>query len=148
MAYGITCLETIIQHDNLSQEAFKPVLAALWDFTDNPDLGIWDENIMHFIPEDRVGLPLGGTPEISLFYQDISPALLSCIDEIIEIGRGNLYGGVQSHSPATLASTIWVAQYMLANDYPLPSIENFQRSLFTLQDQHGWGKRAPRSFFQ
>lgn len=148
MAYGITCLEVIIRHDNLDKEAFQPLLAALWDFTDNPDLSIWDENIMPFIPEDREDWPLGGTPAISLFYQTLPPALLTCIAEIIDIGRGNLYAGVQSHSPATLASVMWVVQYMLANRYPLPQIENFQRSPFTLQDQHGWGNRVARSFFQ
>ncbi|HET9504061.1 MAG TPA: hypothetical protein VFO93_11000 [Hymenobacter sp.] len=148
MAYSITCLEIIIQHDNLDQQAFQPLLTALWDFTDNPDLGNWDENIMPFIPEDRTGWPIGGTPAISLFYQTLPPALLTCIDEIIDVGRGNLYAGVQSHSPATLTSVMWVVQYMLAHGYPLPQTEIFQRSPFTLQDQHGWGNRVARSFFQ
>nr|GFD59054.1 hypothetical protein [Tanacetum cinerariifolium] len=55
MAYSVTCLEIIVRHDKLDQEAFQPLLAALWDFADNPDLSIWEENIMRFIPEDRVG---------------------------------------------------------------------------------------------
>lgn len=144
MAYAITCLEIIIRVEKLNQVAFQPLLDALWDFTSNPDLGVWEERIMPFIPDAEI---LNQEYEYEV-YQSLPQALLTCIDEIIEVGRGNLYAGVRTHSPETLESTLQVIEYMTANNYPLPPIENFQRSPFTLQDQHGWGKRVDQAFFQ
>ena len=141
MAYCTTCLEIIIHQDKLSQEAFSPLLAALWDFTSNPDLSDWEEKIQQFIPE----LSSAETNEL---YKNISSPLLTCIDEIIEVGRGNLYTGVQSYSPATLSSAMWVVWYLLAGGYPLPRMDIFQRSPFTTQGQHGWGDRVDKSFFR
>ncbi|GAA4506313.1 hypothetical protein GCM10023172_35430 [Hymenobacter ginsengisoli] len=144
MAYAITCLEIIIRDEKLNEVEFQPLLDALWDFTSNPDLSDWEELIMPFIPDSEIpGQKYDYKP-----YQHLSQELLACIDEIIEVGRGNLYAGVRTHSPATLESTLQVVRYMLANNHPLPLIENFQRSPFTLQDQHGWGKRLNRDFFQ
>ncbi len=150
MAYAITCLEIIIRDRKLNQTDFQPLLNALWNFTSNPDLSDWEELIMLFIPNSqfRDKEQDFSIPQTLLLYQALPQALLACIDEIIEVGRGNLYAGVRTHSPATLESTLQVVRYMAANDHSLPAIENFQRSPFTLQDQHGWGKRVDRAFFQ
>lgn len=144
MAYAITCLEISIRAEKLNQEDFQPLLDTLWSFTSTPDLGEWEELIMPFIPDLKAANhDFDYEP-----YQSLSEPLLTCIDEIIEVGRGNLYAGVVTHSPATLESTLQVIRYMMANNHPLPLVENFQRSPFTLQDQHGWGKRVNRAFFQ
>lgn len=144
MAYAITCLEIIIRDRKLNQVDFQPLLNALWNFTSNSDLSDWEELIMPFIP-DAAG---AGQNYAYKPYRSSSQETLACIDEIIEVGRGNLYAGVRTHSPATLESTLHVVRYMVANSHSLPAIENFQRSPFTLQDQHGWGKRVDRVFFQ
>jgi hypothetical protein len=144
MAYAITCLEIIIRDENLNQAEFQPLLDILWNFTSNPDLSDWEELIMPFIPDSEI---LDQEYDYKP-YQNLSRELLAIIDEIIEVGRGNLYAGVITHSPATLESTLQVVRYMVANKHALPLIARFQRSPFTPQDQHGWGKRLDRAFFQ
>ena len=150
MAYSITCLEIIIRAEKLNQIEFQPLLTTLWNFTSNPDLSEWEELIMPFIPDSEFKNKeqIFTIPQTLPFYQSLSQALVSCIDEIIEVGRGNLYAGTRTHSPATLESTMQVVRYMVTNKHALPLIERFQRSPFTLQDQHGWGKRVDRDFFQ
>ncbi|MCR5890035.1 hypothetical protein LRS06_20110 [Hymenobacter sp. J193] len=156
MAYCITCLENIFASEQLHEPELETLLMCLWDFTSNPDLSEWEERIMDFLPEivldgspkELVCLSVEAANRLKIIYQQLPQSLLRCIDDIIEVGRGNLYAGTVGRSQQTLTPTMAVVRHMVAQGYPLPIIDNFLRSPFSEQDQHGWGRRVERSFFQ
>ncbi|MCA8830410.1 hypothetical protein [Hymenobacter pini] len=156
MAYCITCLENVLACKQLQEPALDKLLQCLWDFTSNPDLSDWEKKIMDFSPESILEEPLEECSYLTLseaqhlrtVYMSLSKSLLICIDDTIEVGRGNLYGGTSGYSPHSLIPAMQVVRYMVAHTYPLPPMENFLRSPFTEEDQHGWGKRVDRSYFQ
>lgn len=154
VAYGATCLETILTSAATDASQFAPLLACLWEFTGSTDLSEWGDKIMDFYSEsvlDNPGEISSLSPESSqrlrANYAALSSSQLACIDEAIEIGRGNLYAGVVGHSAATLASTMHLVRYLQAHGHPLPPIDKFLRSPFNQENQHGWGKSVDRNFF-
>lgn len=154
VAYCICCLETAFVAGNIDLTGIQPLLSCLWDFTSNPDLSNWEAKAVDFysdsIFEEQTETQLAPAQiqRLKAAYFSLSPELLACIDEAIEVGRGNLYGGVVSHSECTLASTMHIVRFMNDKGYPLPAIEKFLRSPFNKEDMHGWGKRLDRNFFQ
>jgi hypothetical protein len=154
VAYGATCLESILTSAATDVAEFTPLLACLWDFTSSTDLSEWEEKIMDFYSESVLnnseevsGLPSINAQRLRASYATLSASQLACIDEAIEIGRGNLYAGVVGHSADTLASTMKLVQYLQAHGRSLPPIDKFLRSPFNQENQHGWGKRVDRNFF-
>ncbi|MET4105917.1 hypothetical protein [Hymenobacter sp. UYP22] len=156
MAYCISCLESALASEQLHGPELENLLAHLWEFTSSTDLGDWEERIMDFLPEvildssqkQPAFLTVEAAKQLKKIYSVLSPSLLQCIDDIIEVGRGNLYAGTVGHSQNTLAPTMSVVRYMVAKGYALPAIDKFLRSPFSEQDSHGWGKRLDRRFFQ
>lgn len=154
VAYGATCLEVMLTSVATDVADFAPLFVCLWEFTSSSDLSEWEEKIMDFYseavlnnPEEINGLPPANSSRLRASYAALSTSQLACIDEAIEIGRGNLYAGVVGYSAATLASTMHLVQHLQAHSYPLPPIDKFLRSPFNQENQHGWGKRVYRSFF-
>lgn len=153
VAYGTVCLETILMSaTDVTQ--FTPLLACLWEFTSSTDLSEWEEKIMDFYSESVLdntreikSLSLESSQRLRANYAALSTSQLTCIDEAIEIGRGNLYAGVVGHSAATLASTMHLVRYLQTHSYPLPPIDKFLRSPFNQENQHGWGKSVDHNFF-
>ncbi|MBJ6145336.1 hypothetical protein [Hymenobacter sp. BT559] len=154
VAYGATCLETTLTSAATDTAQFMPLLACLWEFTSSMDLSEWEEKIMDFYSESVLdnseeinSLSLESSQRLRANYAALSTSQLACIDEAIEIGRGNLYGGIVGHSAATLASTMHLVRYLQAHGYPLPLIDKFLRSPFSQENQHGWGEPVDRNFF-
>lgn len=156
LAYCTTCLETAFLSEKINLDALGGLLCALWEFTSSSDLGVWEEKIINYYSEsvleeqsdEQNGLISVPFQQLKAAYSALPAGLLQCIDETIDVGRGNLYGGTVGHSADTLTPTTQVVRYMQASGYPLPPIERFLRSPFTQEDQHGWGKRVARSYFQ
>ncbi|MGI4886487.1 MAG: hypothetical protein ACRYFR_16140 [Janthinobacterium lividum] len=156
VAYCTTCLEVIFAAEKLNAAAFAPLLSCLWDFTSSNDLSEWEDKAMDFYSvsilvegfDEQQQLKADDFQRLKTSYSELSAGQLVCIDETIEVGRGNLYASTAGGSADTLASTLNIVQHMQTNNYPLPSIDRFLRSPFCEEDQHGWGKRADRSFFQ
>jgi hypothetical protein len=154
VAYGATCLESILTSAATDVAEFAPLFACLWKFTSSPDLSEWEEKIMDFYSESVLdnseeinSPPPENLQRLRASYTALSTSQLACIDEAIEIGRGNLYAGVVGHSAATLASTMHLVHHLQAHGNPLPPIDKFLRSPFNQENQHGWGKPVDRSFF-
>jgi hypothetical protein len=156
VAYCTTCLETIFIYEKIDSERFSALLSCLWEFTRSSDLSEWEEKVVDFYAESILEenteepnyLNTAQLQQLQASYATLSTSQHACIDEIIEVGLGNLYSDTGGYSARTLASTMQVVEYMLANGYPLPLIDKFSRLPFTKEDQHGWGKRVDRSFFQ
>ena len=156
VAYCTTCLEVIFAAEKLNAAAFATLLSCLWDFTSSPDLSEWEDKAMDFYSDsillegfdEQRQLTADEFQQLKTSYSALSAGQLACIDETIEVGRGNLYAGTVGYSACTLASTLKIVQHMQTNNYPLPPIERFLRSPFCEEDQHGWGKKVDRNFFQ
>ena len=154
VAYGATCLETILTPAVADVTEFAPLFACLWEFTSSMDLSEWEERIMDFYSESVLDdskeikvLSHENSQKLRASYAALSTSQLTCIDEAIEIGRGNLYAGIVGHSAATLASTMHLVRYLQAHGYPPPRVDKFLRSPFNQENQHGWGKPVDRNFF-
>ena len=155
VAYCTACLETVFQSKHVNSTASKALLACLWEFTSSSDLSEWEEKIACFYSDSVLesendqqnSSPSVPFQQLRDTYSALPKSLLQCIDEAIEVGRGNLYAGTVGYSECTLSSTMRVVRYMQKKDFPLPTLERFLRSPFT-QEDHGWGKRVDRSYFQ
>jgi hypothetical protein len=154
VAYGMTCLKSILTGATADATEFAPLFACLWEFTSSTDLSEWEEKVMDFYSESVLDdseevktLSPENSQRLRASYAALSTSQLACIDETIEIGRGNLYAGIVGHSAATLASTMYLVQYLQAHGYSLPPVDKFLRSPFSQENQHGWGKPVDRNFF-
>ncbi|GAB2870840.1 hypothetical protein [Hymenobacter ruber] len=136
VAYCICCLETAFAAENINLTDVQPLLSCLWDFTSNPDLSRWEEKAVDFYSESilvdqaETHLAPSQIQRLKEVYYALSPKLLACIDETIEVGRGNLYAGVVGYSECTLAPTMHIVRFMIEKGYHLPPIEKFLCSPF------------------
>ena len=64
---------------------------------------------------------------------------------VIEIGRGNLYGGTGEFSEWSLNPTMEVLKIMERNNLSIPNLDRFEKSKFS--KFHGWGIKREKSFF-
>ncbi|WP_139362001.1 hypothetical protein [Hymenobacter sp. CRA2] len=71
--------------------------------------------------------------------------MLVLSENVIKIGRGNLYAGTVGHSAETLTKTMQAVVVMQILGLPLPPLAPFEKSLFA--ECYGWGNRVDRAFF-
>lgn len=151
MAFGVTCLTRALTHFSRHDEPWaRQLIEELWVFISSSDLSCWEQNVLAHLmktePESNQKRAQTATAAaLHHWYATLPPALVDLIDEVVEIGRGNLYAGVVGCSPETLESTMSVVRFMHQQQLPLPDLAPFERSSFS--EYHGWGNRVDRSFF-
>jgi len=159
MALGVKCLEIKLKKAALiEKEEIIKVLSCLWDFTSSKQLDKWEEQILDFEPESLIEdveknnfedfkyLTKEEATRYYNLYKDSSNGLAEMISWVIEIGRGNLYGGTGKFSEWSLNPTIEVLKIMERNNLTIPELGKFEKSKYS--EFHGWGIEREKSFFE
>lgn len=159
MALGIKCLEILLVKNELSQkEEIKKLLSNLWEFIGSKRLDLWEEKIIDYDPESLIEdfennnfedfkvLTKEEVKEIYDIYKQSKSEISEMISWVIEIGRGNLYGGTGEFSKWTLDPTKEVLKIMERNNYQIPELPKFEKSKYS--EFHGWGIEREKSFFE
>lgn len=157
-AFGVFCLEKYITENDLKSKWIEKLIPTLWEFTNTDRMDLWEEKISDLTPlnildesprnshSDYPSLTESEFIELKKYYGELDNEFVQMIDETIEIGLGNLYGGTGEFSESTYESTIFV--YKLANKLltEKPNFDNFLKSKFT--EFHGWGNNVNKEFFE
>jgi hypothetical protein len=157
-AFGVFCIEKYISENDIHSKWIDKLIPTLWEFTNTDKMDLWEEkisdltplNILEYSPRnsysDYPSLSESEFNELKKYYSELDNELIQMIDETIEIGLGNLYGGTGEFSKETFESTMFV--YKLADKLlsEKPNFDNFYKSRFT--EFHGWGNNVERKFFQ
>ncbi|GAB2940009.1 hypothetical protein GCM10027048_00290 [Hymenobacter coalescens] len=127
------------------------LLAKLWAFVSSSDLGEWEDSIRVYLEavetaalSEKPTQPSEAT-DLQEWYATLPAAVQVLIENVIETGRGNLYGATVGYSADTLDTTMQVVAIMQSSGLPLPQLGPFEKSRF--EERHGWGNRVDRSFF-
>ncbi len=159
MALGIKCLEIKLEKDELINKIeIKKLLSELWDFIGSKRLDLWEEKFLDYEPESLIedfeNEKFGDfknlkKEEIKVLYETYKkskPDLAELISWVIEIVRGNLYGGTGEYSKWTLDPTIEVLKIMKNHSLKIPDLAKFEKSKYS--EFHGWGLEREKSFFE
>jgi hypothetical protein len=151
VAFGTTCVELALEHFELLQHPYaKQLLAKLWDFVSSSDLGEWEESIEIYSAAAAAAGPnsepmQAADAALRRWYASLPLVLIELVDNVLEIGRANLYAATVGPSATTLDATMRVVALMKLIGLPLPSLTPFEKSSFA--ECHGWGNRVNRAFF-
>ena len=131
MAFSIVCLEAVAWKFKLD---LADLLDLLWTFTMSERLDGWETDVFQLVDYEAAGshaerFAYGhlGEPTVSLI-DDL-------IEEVVEVGRGNLYGGYRSDFTAEPAAT--VADLCLELTGSVPELTPFACS--SAAEDDGWG---------
>jgi hypothetical protein len=142
VAFGITCLEKLLNKWGVENNKITELLHVLWTFTSSTALDIWERDILSVLPEDdsveSIHFGFGSLTEEQ--REDLS----DLIYYVIEIGRGNLYGGYVSDF--TSEPTIKVIEIVMKNEVKTPELHKFKKS--SAQEGHGWGTPVEPEYFR
>lgn len=157
-AFGVFCIEKYISEKNIKSKWINKLIPTLWEFTDTDRMDLWHEKISDLTPlnildssqrnsySNYPSLNEFGFNELKKYYSELDNELVQMIDETIEIGLGNLYGGTGEYSKGTFESTMFV--YKKANRIlkEMPNFDKFNKSLFS--EFHGWGNKVTKDSFK
>jgi len=157
-AFGVFCIEKYISENNIESKWIDKLIPLLWEFTNTDKMDLWEEKISDLTPlnildnsprnlsSDYNSLTESEFNDLKKYYSELNEDLIQMIDETIEIGLGNLYGGTGEFSEGTFESTLFVYKlaYKVLNE--TPDFDNFHKSKFT--EFHGWGNNVKRDFFE
>jgi hypothetical protein len=148
-AFGVSCLQTACKVWDVTSDPLDSLFEQLWKFTNSDRLDIWIDETLSMLPE------FGWNPnEHSTMYAKAfnltnlderrQRILATLIEEVVNIGSGNLFGGFVSEF--TRIPTLKVGAILDREGISLPCLDRFKRS--HVSEYHGWGDRVPPSFFQ
>ena len=157
-AFGVFCIEKYLSENNIKSKWFDKLIPILWEFTNTDRMDLWEEKISDLTPlnvldssprnsySDYPSLTELEFNELKKYYSELNNELKQLIDETIEIGLGNLYGGTGEFSEETFESTMFVYKLAdrLLNDRP--NFDDFCKSKFT--EFHGWGNNVKKEYFE
>ena len=140
MAFSIVCLEAVAWKFKLNLEG---LLELLWAFTTSERLDEWEADVLQLVDYEAAGSYAQrfafehlGEPTASLIGD--------LIEEVVEVGRGNLYGGYRSDFTAEPAATVADLCRELTGD--APDLTPFACSPATNDD--GWGSPISEDVFR
>ncbi|MGR7814561.1 hypothetical protein [Lacinutrix undariae] len=151
-AYGMKCLEQYVKENELKDELIVKILDNLWEFTNSDELDVWDEKISDLNPKHILNIQpekiesefptitVNEYHELKKFYENSDTDFIIMVENVIEIGTGNLYGGIDEYSSWTLEPTLEMIKSM--NLKRIPNIKNFEFSKFS--EDNGWGNKIRR----
>ncbi len=158
LAFGVSCIQRFTDENEIKNTWIDRLIDTLWEFTTSERLDEWDEKISDLRPvhilDTSPGNKYSDYPSLSesdfnnlrQLYRQLPEAFIEMIDETIEIGIGNLYGGTGDYSEFTLKPTLRV--FEKANSYlnEAPDFKQFMRSKFS--EFHGWGDPIEKEKFK
>lgn len=162
MALAARCFDDACAHFGLDDPEMRALSDCFWSFTSTMDMGAWETSIPDGAPQTDELMKVTSDPSITHgpswktapdSISETPPAYLRmpfglAVMVVLmydEIGRGNLYSGVQDGSRGTWNATLRMLACMRQMGLPLPALEPFLRSPFT--EDEGWGLPRPREFF-
>ncbi|MEP0265875.1 hypothetical protein [Dokdonia sp.] len=157
LAFGINCIENYLTENNIVNQYMVMLVDTLWEATTSERLDLWEKKISDLdpsnildphpenFPSDYKLLTETAFYELKTFYINADEKFIFLIENTIEIGIGNLYGGTQKYSPTTLASTLDVHKIAISVLKEIPDINKFQFSKFS--EHSGWGNPIKRINF-
>jgi hypothetical protein len=97
VAFGITCLEIMCSHWQISGASVQALLDKMWEFTESNRLDLWEEEVLEYCP----GSPVPDEEDADCFGLHHLPdekqkAFCEMVYKVCEIGTANLYGGFRS----------------------------------------------------
>lgn len=147
MAMAIVCLESVLGHCSLNAASKNALLDTLWQFVEGQNLAIWDDS--RYDNQDLAAIceffDYGAEIDKQLSISVLPMFVLNMIDDIVTIGKIELYGKVESYSPITHHSLLLVLNQALENGFSIPPIEPFLQLPFS--QRGGWGEPTSRSKF-
>lgn len=114
-------------------------------FTSTSDLGEWEERVVDRVTPLLDAVEGRGRVDSDSLVGLPEPLRRMLYHVIEDVGRGNLFGGVQGRSEVTLLGAVQVAEIAESAGIAVPALGPFRRSPFS--EYHGWGDRHDRLFF-
>jgi hypothetical protein len=143
--YGYLCLRAVITQQGLEQ---MPDLLDrfLKIFIETNRKDLWDEQARQFLPSfvltDDNGIPFSFDDDeeeeklpIAYYYHSLTPLFRDVLEELIELGRVNLYGSFESN--ITFYHINNIVTLLQENNIDLPDIKIVDR--FPVSEFDGWG---------
>ena len=159
MALGIRCFEIYLEKIGLLKNPLiQNMLSDLWEFTTLNRIDKWDEKIMEYDPDfiaayieedDTSYYKILSSEAVKMYYdiyQSTSHEVANFVDDVIWIGKSNLYSGTRSYSKSTFNLTVKVLTLLRQNGLEIPDLSVFEKSKY--EENHGWGKPRERAFFE
>lgn len=145
LAFGMTCLEKLVDNLNSDHPLLQTIVfPKIWQFTSTDDLAEWEQNIRDVDPV--CVLDDNADSDLKTLYDKLPKDIVSTIENVIEIGTANIYGGTGDNAPMTLEPLSSVINTMTKLEVPLPDIKPFKKSIFS--EFHGWGDKQTRDFYK
>jgi hypothetical protein len=144
LAYGMTCLEKLVINLNADNPLLQTIVfPKIWEFTSTEDMGEWEQNIRDVDPV--CVLDDTADSDLKALYNNLPNDIVSTIEDVIEIGIANIYGGTGDNSPMTLEPLNSVIKTMTKLKVPLPDLRTFKKSSFS--EFQGWGNNQTRDYY-
>ncbi len=149
MAYGIACLKQVLKQTNNNQPILHLLLDRLTEFVEKDRLDLWEQRIGEVVPyaildthpdnifENYKTISVEEVLKLKTLYESMPNAITDLIDDVVNIGESNLYGGVDQYSQNTLDAILAVLEKMKNLALNPPDIMPYLSSPFS--ENGGWG---------
>jgi len=133
------------------------LLSELWEFVSSNEFDVWESRILEFDPESIIDnyhsnffdeykiLKKENVVNLRMMLNQSKTQLAQIISGVIEIGRGNLYGGTGEYSNWTLIPLLEILNLMDKEYHQSLNLTRFEESRFS--ESNGWGNPINKSFF-
>jgi hypothetical protein len=143
---ALACVERMIAQHSIADDRVEELVEALWAFAEVPDDGEADERWRNTQAADDLLEAIDKGNSLPDSYQHvpryIARALYDTLWSITVYVNNYLHdGGEESHF-----MIVRVLDLCTQHGVPLPSIEHF--SHLSIDEDEGWGRTMPRSFFR
>jgi hypothetical protein len=127
--YGYLCLIALMRHQGLEP---MPALLdnKLREYVESDSLDVWEDDIEQLLNEDDAN-------SFAPYFRSQPQLFQDVLEDLIELGRGNLYGGFSSKFTFTYIKSI--IELLQKNNIKLLDIKIVGQ--FPLSERHGWGNR-------
>lgn len=150
VAYGISCLENALLSFKYDFNDWKIVLNYLWEFTSIQYLDDWNDAAVELIPENLTEFRTYEEHEFERLskqefeylynlYQNIDVSIDKLIRGIYDLGISHVYTEIEGYGEGSLNSLERLVNFMLINNFRLPSIEPFLK--YSIKENGGWGNK-------
>jgi hypothetical protein len=129
-ALGLECLINVLKKQGQDLNDWKPVLERLAEFTNSIELDKWLSSARYILPNVVLNVSFENIETLTkeeylqlrnLFKLQNGP-VESIIDELFELGKSDLFGGLVSYSPYTYECLVNIFQITLKVGAPLPLV--------------------------
>jgi len=153
LAYSIECLENVISiliDKSIiikSDEIFiRLIIDRLWEFTESQDLSVWEKRGVEISPfvifdvheenyfEDYETLSVQELHDLKSFYEKCPNYLNDVIDNCVEIGLSNLYGGITGVAQTSIDKVKNIIELLAENKIKIPNVDRYSKFKF----KNGW----------